>query len=242
MRAAKKAKPVTKRAAQAKADKKLKASSNVHTIYKDKHGTRLPGVTTICGLLNKPGLVPWAYKLGCEGVDMRKYMDKMASIGTLAHQMVMNELKPGAHEIKTAEFSEEVRDLADNCFLSYLQWKKGLVIEPEVLEQPIVCDRLGFGGTFDFLGNVNGEKTLIDFKTGKGIYTEHFYQLAAYNLLLKETSATWKMPTQFGIVNIPRSEDEAFAVKWIGLPDLLNAERVFLALLEVYQSIKAVRI
>jgi hypothetical protein len=48
---------------------KIKSISKAHTIYKTAEGVRVPGATTITGLLNKPYLVPWANKLGLEGIE-----------------------------------------------------------------------------------------------------------------------------------------------------------------------------
>ena len=49
-----------------------------HTVYKLASGARVPGVTTVLSVLNKPALVPWANKLGLEGIDVRKYVDALA--------------------------------------------------------------------------------------------------------------------------------------------------------------------
>ena len=43
---------------------KIKGISKAHTVYKLADGTRVPGATTITGLLNKPHLVRWANKIG----------------------------------------------------------------------------------------------------------------------------------------------------------------------------------
>ncbi len=41
--------------------------TKIHTVYKAKAGERVPYVTTILGILNKPALIEWAWKLGTEG-------------------------------------------------------------------------------------------------------------------------------------------------------------------------------
>ena len=71
--------------------------------------------------------------------------------------------------------------------LSYYAWKNSNKVEPILLEQSMVSEVYQYGGRFDFVGKVNGFLTLADFKTGKGIYPEFFYQLAAYNQMLWET-------------------------------------------------------
>ena len=72
---------------------KIKKISKAHTIYKTSEGKRVPGATTITGLLNKPYLITWANKLGLEGVDSTKYRDEAASVGTLAHAMIQAHLE-----------------------------------------------------------------------------------------------------------------------------------------------------
>ena len=52
----------------------------------------VPGVTTILNVLSKPALVPWANKLGLQGIEVGKYVDALGEIGTLAHLMVENYL------------------------------------------------------------------------------------------------------------------------------------------------------
>ena len=65
---------------------KLEASAakrgRVHTVYKTKDGKRVPGVTTILGVINKPALVRWANNLGLQGIDSTNYVDATARCGT----------------------------------------------------------------------------------------------------------------------------------------------------------------
>ncbi|NLH62486.1 MAG: PD-(D/E)XK nuclease family protein [Ignavibacteriales bacterium] len=201
---------------------------NAHTIYKLKDNTRVPSVTTIVGLLDKSKfLVPWANRLGLQGIDSSKYVDALAEVGTLAHQMILDYFKKV--ETDFSDYSPETRDKAENSFLSFLEWAKGKDIEPLALEIEAVSESLRFGGKFDFYGLVNGIKTLIDFKTGSGIYDEMGIQLSAYRYLLIENNLG--DPEQCMIVRIPRDETETFEVKSFETKD--NFE-IFKRLLEIY--------
>ena len=61
--------------------KAVKNNKNrAHTIYKNEEGKRLPGVTTIVGLLDKPQLRVWANRIGLDGIDLNSYMDDLANI------------------------------------------------------------------------------------------------------------------------------------------------------------------
>ena len=63
-------------------------TTKAHQQYRLKDGTIVPGVTTPLGILAKPGLVPWAWNLGREGLDYRKVSEKGMDIGSLAHMMI----------------------------------------------------------------------------------------------------------------------------------------------------------
>jgi len=109
--------------------KRFKVANNkAHTKYIGLDGVQVPGVTTVLGVLNKPFLVPWANKLGLQGIDSSKYTDTMAGIGTLAHLFIMNHLRGEGTD--TGDFSQNDIKLAENCFLSYLEWEKHHELKP----------------------------------------------------------------------------------------------------------------
>lgn len=186
---------------------KEKISNKVksHKRYKTKDGTIVPGVTTIIGQLDKPALVRWANKMGLEGIDTAKYTDEKKEIGTLAHYLILCHLKQISPI--TSDFSPVVVDKAENCFLSYLNWEKQHKIEPDLIEEPLVSETDRFGGTPDLYGKVDGKPELLDFKTGNAIYSDYWFQIAGYGILLEERKHTIK---NYRILNIPRTESEAF--------------------------------
>lgn len=205
---------------------KFNSKVKAHTRYRLKDGkTIVPGVSTITNLLDKPALVRWANKLGLQGIDSTKYTSEKAEIGTLAHSMLLCHLK----KIKTdtSEYSQVIIDKAENCFLSYLNWEKKHKVEPILIEEPLVSETHRLGGTPDFYGKVDGELTLMDFKTGNGIYPEHWYQVAGYSIILNKD-----YPKSFVILNIPRVEDEEFIES--KKSNLTIQTRIFLHLLEIY--------
>ena len=181
----------------------VRANNKVHTVYKSISGKRLPSVTTILGaVLAKPALIKWAHGLGLKGIDMDGYRDELADIGKLAHRMILDHLR--GEKTDTSHNTPQQVDLAENCFLKYLEWERQHSVEPLVVEEPLVSYEHGFGGTPDFYGNVDGQLCLMDFKTGKAIYEDYWYQLGGYGLLLAERPACYR------ILNIGRSEDEQF--------------------------------
>lgn len=184
------------------------SKTKVHHRYYKEDGTRVPSSTTALSILAKPALIDWAWKMGMEGEDYRKYRDDKGEIGSLAHYFILCDVK--GIKPNTDNYSKNQIDQAENCLLSYYEWKKGLQIQNILAEVPLVSEKYSFGGTPDDFSVVNGIETLLDYKTGKGIYEEHYYQTSSYVKLLEEHGY---FPKQIIILNIPRDEDEEFAIK-----------------------------
>ena len=209
----------------------VRESSRVHTIYKDANGKRLPSVTTALGVLAKPALINWAYGLGLKGIDKDTYVDELAGIGTLAHKMILRHLR--GEGCDTDNFSGQQINLSENCFIKYLEWEKAHKVEPEIIEEPLVSAIHGYGGTPDFYGRIDGVFTLMDFKTGKAIYDDFWYQLGGYDLLLAERVKPEGWPTAFRILNIGRSEDEKFVEETRS--SVAHEAQIFLHALAIYK-------
>lgn len=202
--------------------------AKIHTVYKMADGTRVPSVTTILGVLNKPALLDWAWKLGVQGLDYKTVRDNAADIGTLAHGMVMAHLT--GTEFDKSEYSPADVTQAENCLIKYWDWEKGHKIEVIEVEKPMVSEIYKFGGTIDCLAKVDGDLVLIDHKTGKAIYSEMFYQLAAYRQLLSETGHNI---TSARILRIGRDDTEGFEERQ--MIDLDRHFELFKHCLEIYR-------
>jgi len=208
--------------------------SRAHIIYKLPDGNKIPGVTTVLGLLNKPALIIWANRLGLQGIDSSKYRDEMADIGTLAHQMILDYFK--GETTDTCEYSESQIDLAENCLISFWEWEKGHKIEVIMAEAQLVSNKYGYGGTIDCFCKLDGQFTLLDFKTGKAIYPEFFYQLAAYEQLLAEAGQLIEVTR---ILRIGRDADEGFEERSVG--NLEKHFEIFTHCLAIYNLLKEIR-
>lgn len=213
---------------------KLKSKAKAHTIYKTSDGKRVPSVTTILSLLNKPYLIQWANKLGLEGIDSTKYRDEAAEIGTLAHAIIQSHL--AKEELDYTEYSALHKDLAENAVLSFLEWEKNNKIEPLLLEKSLVSDKKEYGGTVDCYCLLNGEPTLVDFKTGKAIYDEYFVQVSAYAELLKEHGYP---VNKIVILRVGRDSTEGFETRAVS--DYSNYYKIFENLLEIYKTKKILK-
>lgn len=206
---------------------RIKPIAKAHIVYKTSDGKRVPGATTITGLLNKPYLIKWANNLGLEGIDSSKYTDEAAAIGTLAHEMVQADLQ--GYKVDTSMYSPIQVSLAENSVLSFLEWKSRHRIEPIICEVPMVSDKLRFGGTVDCYCMMDGVPTLLDFKTGKAIYDEYFVQVSAYKELLLEAGHPVE---RVQILRIGRDETEGFEER--AITDTTKYFNIFANLLDIY--------
>ena len=208
--------------------------SRAHTVYKLADGRKVPGVTTIVDILDKPALILWANRLGLQGIDSSKYRDDKADIGTLAHYMILCYLR--GEKPNTSEYSASQIDQAENAFIKFLDWSKGKKLEPEFIEVPLVSELHGFGGTPDFAGLIDGVASLVDFKTGSGIYDEMPIKLAGYRQLLIDNLF---IPAQCHILRIGRDDAEGFEHRPYNKLDL--HWQVFEHCLEIYRLRKQMK-
>lgn len=208
--------------------------TKVHTRYKLQSGQQVPGVTTVLGILAKPALIHWAWDLGTQGIDYKKYRDATADIGTLAHYLIACDLEGKTPD--TTAFSTEQIDRAENALISYYEWRKGRTIKVILIEAPLVSEMYKYGGTIDCLAKVDGVLTLIDIKTSKAIYNEMIFQLAAYQQLLVEHGHT---PQNVRILRVGRDESEGFEERVVA--DLSSQWEVFWHCLQVYSLQKQIR-
>jgi hypothetical protein len=209
----------------------IRDNNRIHTVYKSEDGKRLPSVTTVLGVLAKPALIKWAHGLGLKGIDMDSYRDELADVGKLAHRMILDHLR--GDKTDTAHYTPEQIDLAENCFLKYLEWERQHKVEPIMVETPLASTTHGYGGTPDFYGKVDGVLTLMDYKTGKGIYEEYWYQLGGYDLLITERVPVAEWPVCHRILNIGRSNDEQFVEETRS--SVATEAQIFLHCLSIYK-------
>jgi hypothetical protein len=206
-----------------------------HTVYK-VDGVRVPGVTTILGVLNKPALVKWANNLGLQGIDSAKYVDALANIGTLAHYLVECEWRGEEPDLST--YAPEDIDRAENALLSFWAWRDQHVVEPILVEAALVSAKYRYGGQIDCYATCDGKPTLIDLKTSKGIWPEHVHQLAAYKQLLTEAGYP---VANVRILRIGRDETEGFEDRVYDLVSLEPHWRTFELCRELYDLQKVTK-
>lgn len=208
-----------------KSGKKVKT----HIRYKNKEGKIVPGVTTFLGILNKPALVSWANNLGLQGINVKDYVDDKAATGTLVHEKMYCDLK--GIKVDTSLYTAVQIEIAQNSFKKYLDWKKQHTIEPIVLEYGMVSEKYQFGGTIDSYCLLDGVLTLIDYKTCKALYPEHFIQVSAYRQLLRENGHELK---NSAILRVGRDELEGFEFYKISAKKMSYCWKLFKHCIAIY--------
>ena len=194
-------------------------------IYRLEDGTIVPGVTTVCNQLDKPGLLDWAWRCGKEGKDWQEERDSAGDIGTNVHEMILRFLK--------GEEVAIVGEVEERCFKKFFRWSRGR-LEPRLIEEPLVSERLKFGGQPDFYGIIDNALEIIDFKTGsfdhknQCFYETVRYQLAGYKLLLEEHG--YKVKRCRGVY-LPKDSGEVYEEV---MDDLKAETRIFKNLLKIY--------
>jgi hypothetical protein len=187
-----------------------KRKGKAHQKYFLQDGTQVPGVTSALNIINKPFLIPWANKLGLQGIDSTKYVDALAHIGTIAHYLIECDLY--GIEPYLRDFSPNDVEAAKRSVSSWYAWRRGKEIVPILHEAPMVSEVHRYGGTIDHFCLIDGVRTLLDVKTSKAIYGEHLLQVAAYKVGLEENDHP---VDETRIVRVGREEGEGFEDKLV---------------------------
>lgn len=202
---------------------------------------KIPSVTSVLRVINKPALIPWAAKKAAEAsalhalglymegeLDMDMYEEivetgkqapnevrnSAGNVGTAAHSVIEARLK--GEDCETTMLSGSMLNKIDQWFDDYLP-------EYEVigLEQPVYCPfPLPYVGTADALMKVNDSVVLMDWKTGSALYPETALQLAAYSHAI-EYSFNIVIDEAWAVL-IPRTGAE-LEVKMVNLNAATNA-------------------
>lgn len=119
----------------------------------------------------------------------QKTSQEAADIGTLLHDFAyLTEL--GKHQEAQALYDQivqlPVKDKIINGIDKFKAWKAGNSDELVASETLIASPTHLFCGKFDRLAKRNGVLILDDFKSSNSIYLEHFIQLGAYSIAIRE--------------------------------------------------------
>jgi len=110
----------------------------------------------------------------------KRESDKAADVGSQVHELIEMYFKvspgPGVVYYPLDLPTKPEIDVPYNAFLDWID-KNDVHCQ---LSEHKIYSRLGYAGTLDFIGMVNGRQYLVDFKSSKGFWPEMPMQIAAY--------------------------------------------------------------
>jgi hypothetical protein len=220
-------------------EQKVRAKSKGHTRYTLADGTQVPGTTTITGVMDKPALVAWANRLGLQGIETGKYVDELATIGTLAHYQIECWITQTIPVLD--DYTPNQIQAAEICVKKFHEWVASKNLQPSAFalsEAKLVSEKHRYGGMVDIAAMVDNKATLIDIKTCKGIYSDHKTQVAGgYHLLCEENGYSCE---QVLILRIGRAETEGFEQVWVSPGEIELHRKRFLICKELYELNRAI--
>ena len=163
--------------------------------YKDANGKKLPGVTTILGVLDKPALLWWAAREAAQAtaaaiVDGGMPADRAIEVGKKApFQRRQDAADAGtqAHACVEAHYAgdpwpEDASDAARACAKRVIDHIAARGYSVVVSEWAGTMGEYGsgFAGTLDLIVEKDDLRYIADLKTGKAAFDEVVPQLAAY--------------------------------------------------------------
>jgi len=172
--------------------------------YYTIEGKKIPSVTTILNVLNKPQLVSWAARLTRDYIkqELLAYkradsfkdldLDKLLAKSELEHDRVRN--AAAAHGIAVhssiASYIGNKHNIAyeDPAIRAFREWEDAAKFVPIATEKLVFSREHQYAGTADLIGTLNGRLAILDIKTGRGVYPEYKLQLAAYGVAWGEMS------------------------------------------------------
>ena len=168
-----------------------------------------------------------AKNIGSEVHDIiEKYLVKMKPTYSANHGFVGY-----TREGEEVEFMLELESAA--CFNAFRNWHNSNRVEVLELEKALYNLEYGFAGRCDFIGMVNGKKTILDWKTSKAVYDEYRYQVGAYALCEPDVE-------QIQVLRLDKETGE------YNLKDFSNrieqSKKAFAKLVDVYYHMKKRRL
>lgn len=213
------------------------------------------GVTSICGILNKPAILFWAVNKAVDYIDKnlkvgvavdeigkvnllkeakyahRRHKETAGDLGTIVHTWLEGYIKAVLNKLPLPELpiNKEIRLGVETV----LDWIKKHEITFISSERKVYSKKHKYAGTLDAEARINGHLAVIDFKTSSGIYPEHFLQTSAYVKALEEETGNKYDYTV--IVLIPKNGGE---FKYAKNENIDLYFRSFLGCLENYRRIR----
>lgn len=124
-----------------------------------------PSVTKLIDLLNKPGLIKWANKIGMKGIDVELYRADAKSKGSSKHQAIEDFTRGILSE------DEELNNRMEHFFS-----------DKQIIDTEISFETEFFTGRYDIKLAWHDLVFICDYKSSRKVYFETKLQLAAYRM------------------------------------------------------------
>ena len=158
-----------------------RVNNDLGRFYIDSNNNHVPSVTTILNNISdkKVSIDQWRMRVGDDEAD--RVMKEATDIGSMVHLSLENYLNKSDHNIFT---NDSIGTLAKGMSQKLIDDALNSVSEVYGLEVHLVLNDL-YAGTADCIGVIDGEETIIDFKTSKRIkkkewIDDYFLQGCAY--------------------------------------------------------------
>jgi len=114
-----------------------------------------------------------------------KKKDKAGDFGTKTHAAIEELIKTAIE--KDGGYIMGRTTSKEKPIQNFIDWAVNNEVKFLASEKNIYSEFLFIGGIVDFVCEIDGQKWIGDIKTsGSGIYPEHFFQCAGYNLMMEE--------------------------------------------------------
>jgi len=151
--------------------------------YQDDEGGLYDRVTSIVGVLAKPGLIAWAAKLAAETGDPTSHTKESQSAkerGTAAHLWIKQQY--------VAPDNNPPDDILP-YHTAWNRWRENWPHHPIVMEKTVRHSEHMYAGTMDMLADHEGKQFIVDFKTTAKIkgraWPDYRLQVEAYRMALE---------------------------------------------------------
>jgi len=158
-----------------------------------------PSVTTITDVYPKGfGYIKWLKDLGSNSDQVLKEAGEQ---GTLIHDAIGSFFH--GKEITWADDNGNAKYNMEqwNMLMRFYEFYKTYKPNPIAIEYSMVDGELGFGGTLDFVGIINNQVWLIDWKSSNGVYRSYELQISAYVTMWNKLNPDKKIQ-RFGILHL----------------------------------------
>jgi len=147
------------------------------------NGEFLPGVTSILG---EAAPTPYGLKLFWQQNTKEEadaLFNQAGDFGSKMHDAFERLLLAQELNLLTDYPTKKEKD----CLMAFKDWFSYYKPTEFDAEQPIASAKYKYAGTLDFVGMINGQRWLIDFKTSNAIHFSHQLQILAYQVAYEES-------------------------------------------------------